>query len=247
MVDLFPLLASNIRVVLCNTSHQGNIGSAARAMKTMGITELYLVNPVNSPDDHAIALSSNAADVVINAKICSSLSMAISDCHLVAGMTSRRRELAPKLETPRELSAQIYNTIASGYKVALVFGNEKFGLSIQELEQCNHLVTILGNPQYFSLNLSQAVQIICYEIFSGINFAPTHLIVETNPSSIKDNQLLLQHIEDILDKTGYKKVNEERVSRRLQRIINKASLEREEVDMLRGMLRSIDKAIIQSE
>src|SRR5579863_1645497 len=123
-------MLNNIKIVLCNTSHNGNIGSAARAMKTMGITSLVLVNPVAALDDHAIALACNAADVVKNAKIVTRLDDALSDTVLAIGLTARKRKYTPHLAAPKEIVPEIFSAVAGGHKVAIVFGSEKFGLSI---------------------------------------------------------------------------------------------------------------------
>jgi tRNA/rRNA methyltransferase len=233
-------MLENILIVLCNTSHNGNIGAAARAMKTMGISNLVLVNPVALLDDHAIALACNAADIVKNAKIVDSLDTAISDATITIGMTSRKREYTPHLSTPKEIIPEIFSQINGGKKIAIVFGSEKYGLSIEELEKCNRLVTIPGNPDYFSLNLAQAVQIMCYEIYSNYNNSLAHLEQTVNLATFADNQGILNHLEQVLKLSRYHYKDEERTRRRLQNILNKASLEREDVDLLRGMLKTIE-------
>ena len=163
-------LLNNIKIVLCNTSHNGNIGSSARAMKTMGIFNLILVSPEVMPDDHSIALACNARDIIETAIITDSLDEAIGDCTLTIALTSRKRELSSHLATPKEITPEIFTTISHNEKVAIVFGAERTGLTIEQLEKCNRLVTIPGNPDYFSLNLAQAVQIICYEIYIIFEF-----------------------------------------------------------------------------
>ncbi len=233
-------MLDNIKIVLCNTSHNGNIGSAARAMKTMGITNLVLVNPVAAIDDHAIALACNAADVVTNATIVTSLDDALFDTILAIGLTSRKREYTPHLSTPKEIFPEIFASVNRGHKVAIVFGSEKFGLSIDEVEKCNHLVTIPGNPEYFSLNLAQAVQIMCYEIYSQYNGSVAHLEQSVDPGSFADNQGILNHLETILKLADYKNKDNKRTRRRLQNILHKAKLERDEVDLLRGILKAIE-------
>jgi tRNA/rRNA methyltransferase len=237
-------MLDNIKIVLCNTSHNGNIGSAARAMKTMGITNLVLVNPVAAIDDHTIALACNAADVVRNAKIVTGLDGALSDTVLAIGLTARKREYTPHLSTPKEIIPEIFAAISSGYKVAIVFGSEKFGLSIEEVEKCNRLVTIPGNPEYFSLNLAQAVQIMCYEIYSQYNGSIAHLEQGVELGSFADNQGVLNHLETILNLADYKHKENKQTRRRLQNILHKASLERDEVDLLRGILKAIEIKLI---
>lgn len=236
-------ILNNIRIVLCNTSHNGNIGSAARAMKTMGITDLFLVSPNVMPDDHTLALSCNARDVVNNAKIVDTLDEALADTTLAFATTSRRREFNQHLFTPKESIPEIFTTINQKQKIAIVFGAEKTGLTIQQLEKCNRLLTIPGNPKYFSLNLANAVQIVCYEIYANFNSDLSHLkdhgIIKAN---FDDNQGVLSHLNNILNRIDfYKNKNNERTLRNLQHVINKANLERDEVDLLRGILGKIEK------
>lgn len=234
-------ILSNIRIVLCNTSHQGNIGAAARAMKTMGIYNLVLVNPIATPDDHAIALSSNASDVVEQAKIATSLTEALENTTLAFALTARKREFQRPLLTPKESMPQIFAACNSKQQVAIVFGSEKYGLSIEELEKCNRMLTIPGNPEYFSLNLAQAVQIMCYEIYSNYNSSLAHLKQTVEKATFAATQGLLNHIDETLSRIDfYKNRNIERTKRRLQNIIHKADLERDDIDLLRGILKSID-------
>ncbi|RKV69843.1 MAG: RNA methyltransferase, partial [Neisseria sp.] len=181
-----PDFLNNIRIVLTRTSHPANIGSAARAMKTMGLSDLVLVapnlmstpmtavppvfDPQNPQDfklpEESFTLASGAADVLHNARITATLDDALADTTISCALTSRRREITAPLQTPRELVPELLQAARRGEQVALVFGNETFGLSIEEVQACNRLMTINGNPDYFSLNLAQAVQVVCYEIFS---------------------------------------------------------------------------------
>lgn len=236
-------ILDNIRIILCETSHNGNIGSVARAMKTMGVTNLFLVSPKVMPDDHTLALSCNARDVINNAKIVDTLDEALLGTTLAFATTSRRREFNQHLFTPKESLPDIFNAINQGQKIAIVFGAERTGLTISQLEKCNRLLTIPGNPEYFSLNLANAVQIICYEIYANHNGDLSHLKDnEKIKASFEDNQRLLTHFDDILHKIDfYKNKNNERTLRNLQHIINKSDLERDEIDLLRGILNQIAK------
>jgi tRNA/rRNA methyltransferase len=235
-------MLNNIKVILCDTSHQGNIGSSARAMKTMGITNLVLVNPNEMPNDHAIALSCNANDVVENATILDNLNNAIDDCTLVIGLTSRKRDLNTLLYTPKQIVTDILSNINQNNKIALVFGSEKFGLSIEQINQCNRLVTIPGNPNYFSLNLSQAVQIMCYEIYSNLNDDLSHLKTNRQLATNADNNGVLNHIIKILNHNNYYQYkNPELTNKRIKHIIDKAMLERDEIDLIRGILKNIEQ------
>ena len=230
-----------IKIVLCNTTHQGNIGSAARAMKTMGITKLVLVAPKHAPDDHALALSANARDIIDNAITVPTLSDALVDCHITIAMTSRHREFSNRLYTPKEITPLIFESLHNNQKIAIIFGNEAKGLTIEQQELCNKLVTIPGNPEYFSLNLAQAVQIMCYELYSTYNPNIEHLKNSIEIATHNDTQKLLEHLDNILDKVDYyKNKNAVRVQRRLQQIIHKADLERDEIDLLRGILKKIE-------
>lgn len=231
-------ILNNIQIVLCDTSHQGNIGATARAMKTMGIINLTLVNPLSPPDDHAIALSCNAADVLTNAKIVDTLDAALTDTTIAIAMTSRRREFTHQLATPKEIIPEIFNRVNNQEKIAVVFGAERNGLTINQLEKCNRRVTIPGNPDYFSLNLAQAVQIMCYEIYSNYNNSLEPFEQEVDTASFADNQKLLEHFDQVLDDANYYTgKNSQRVIRRLQSILHKANLERADIDMLHGILR----------
>lgn len=236
---------NNIKIVLCNTSHQGNIGAAARAMKTMGIYNLVLVNPITKPDDHAIALASNAADVVTNATILNNLDEALSDTSLSFAMTARKRELCKTLFTPKESVKPILEATQSGQKVAIIFGSEKNGLTVEELEKCNRMITIPANPTYSSLNIAQAIQIVCYEIFSNsYNDSDSEYLNDFKPfiklASFEANQGLLNHLKHILHTTNFYK-NLKQTNRKLQHIIAKSSLEQDDIDLLRGILKHLDK------
>ena len=242
MSNLIPGIFGKINIILCNTSHSGNIGSAARSMKTMNVKNLILVAPIVLPDDHSIALASNAADVVENVRILDSLDDAIKDSTLVIGLTARRREFSQKLQTPKEIVGEIFEALERNEKVSFVFGAEKTGLSIAQLTKCNRLVTIPGNPEYFSLNLAQAVQIICYELYSTYNPNLSHLKNTANLATNADNVGVVNHLNQILEKLDwFKHKNIERTKNNLQRIIYKANLEREEVDLLRGILHTIER------
>ncbi|MBX9598423.1 MAG: RNA methyltransferase [Burkholderiales bacterium] len=237
---------NNIQIILCNTSHPGNIGSAARAMKTMGLHKLILVDPITQPDDHSLALSCNARDVVENARIVVSLDEVIASSELVIAMTGRKREFSDRLITPKAVIPEIMSAIANDAQVSIVFGNEQHGLTIEQQERCNRLVTIPGNPEYFSLNLAQAVQIMCYEIYSNYNPDLTHLINPVQKANHGDSQYLLASLDKIMQQTEYyTKKNPERIMRRLQKILHKADLEREEADLLHGIFKQIQRKLGQ--
>ena len=233
----------NISIILCNTTHSGNIGSTARAMKTMGLYNLILVAPAVIIDDQAYALASNARDVVENIQIFTTLEEALKNTTLAYALTSRRREFNHHLFTPKECVNEILVTSVSE-KIAIVFGSERSGLTIEQLERCNRMITIPGNPEYFSLNLAQAVQIIAYEIFSHLNGGIEHLKTENiRKSTFADNQGILSNLDAIMQKVNYyQNKDQESTLRRLQNILHKSQLNREEVDLIRGILSKIEKS-----
>ena len=157
------MMLENIRIILVNTSHTGNIGSAARAMKTMGLSQLVLVDPVRPPDEKSTALAAGANDILANLRIVPTLAEAISDCSLVIGASARSRTLAWPMLDPRQAGQQLADG-ALNKTVALVFGRERTGLTNEELQQCHYHVNIPANPEYSSLNVAMAVQTLCYEI-----------------------------------------------------------------------------------
>lgn len=228
---------NNIRVVLCQTSHPGNIGSAARAMKTMGLQHLYLVKPDIFPDAHATALSTGAADLLENAIVCETLSQALSGCALAIGMSARKRQISHELVNVRDAASRAVS-IAAKQPIALVFGTEMSGLSNAELDCCQLLAMIPANPEYSSLNLAAAVQVMSYEIRMAV--LEGKLEAQANQPELATNEALegfYAHLEDTLIKIGYLNPNApKKLSERIRRIYSRAKLEKEEVNLLRGIL-----------
>lgn len=232
---------TNIRIVLCQPSHPGNIGAAARAAKTMGIKQLYLVNPQRFPHAEASALASGAQDLLDNAVVCSDLSEAIADCTLAVGLTARGRDLSVPLRTIREAALQIIKEATVG-KIAMVFGTEMSGLTNQELGKCQLLARIPSNPDSSSLNLAAAVQVVCYEL-------RIHALEETysenhshDAATLDEVEGFYQHLEQAMIKTEF--LNPEQPKRlmlRLRRLFSRTRLEKEEVNILRGILSSLLK------
>jgi tRNA/rRNA methyltransferase len=226
----------NVRVVLCQTSHPGNIGSAARAMKTMGLKHLYLVKPDKFPDAHATALSTGAADLLENAIVTETLSEALQGCVLAIGMSARKRQISHELVNVREAALR-GSKIAASQPIALVFGTEMSGLSNAELDCCQLLAMIPANPEYSSLNLAAAVQVMCYEVRMAVLEGK---LDETTPTEYATNEALeglYAHLEDTLIKIGYLNPNApKKLSERIRRIYARAKLEKEEVNLLRGIL-----------
>ena len=232
----------NFRVVLCQTSHPGNIGSAARAMKTMGLQHLYLVNPHSFPDAHATALSTGAADLLENAIVTSTLAEALSGCAYAIGMSARKRGLSHELVNVRTAAAKAID-IASTQPVALVFGTEMSGLSNAELDHCQLLAMIQANPDYSSLNLAAAVQIMCYELRMAAlekqNLPDDSLSPNARPeyATIDSLEAYYVHLEETLLHIGYlNPAAPKKLMERLRRIYARIRLEKEEVNLLRGIL-----------
>ncbi len=231
-----------IRVVLSHTSHPGNIGAVARAMKTMGLSQLYLVNPVADPDGVARARSSNARDVLEGAVVCQTLEEALSGTVLAAALTARQRELAPPPRWVREVSPEIIAAASQG-SVAVVFGNEKAGLSNDEVALCRLPVMIPTNPAYTSLNLGAAVQVVCYELRLAALDPGTPPAPENPPASFEEIRLFYEHLEATITQSGFiDPAHPKRLLPRLHRLFDRVGLERDEVSLLRGMLKTFMKS-----
>lgn len=233
---------AHIRVVLSRPSHSGNVGAAARAMKTMGLSRLYLVAPQCEIDGQARALSSNALDVLEGAVQCATLEEALADTVLAAALTARRREYSAPLKWAREAAAEIVDTALAG-EVALVFGNETAGLSNEELALCRLPVMIPANPNYSSLNLAAAVQVMCYELRMAAMMPAAVHAGRDELATFEDVQRLYAHLERALIDSGFlDPANPKKLMPRLRRLFDRAALEKEEVNILRGMLNSFQKA-----
>lgn len=234
-------MLENIRIVLVNTSHTGNIGSTARAMKTMGLSDLYLVDPITAPDGKSSALAAGAGDVLAKAKIVDSVAEAVKDCSLIVGTSARSRTLPWPMLTPRECGVQMVQEAQKG-PVALVFGRENNGLSNEELQLCHFHVCIPANPEYSSLNLAAAVQTLCYEIRMGFLSQETFPDVEQEYPLSEDLERFYTHLEQTLSDTGFIVKNHPGVvMTKLRRLVNRARPESSELNILRGILSAMDK------
>lgn len=234
----------NIRIVLVETSHPGNIGAAARAMKTMGLSQLVLVRPRFFPHEEATALASGAVDVLENARICDSLADAVADCHTVVGTTARQRTVAAPVGRPSEIIPGFY-ALARTYPVALVFGRERTGLLNQELDLCRQGIEIPANPEYSSLNLAAAVQVLGYELRCRAlqDSGPDSGEHENGdpPATTAQLEGLYAHLERVLIGTGFVDPGNPRfLMRRLRRLFSRAGLDQREVNILRGILTSVE-------
>ena len=237
----------HIRVVLHRPSHPGNIGSAARAMKTMGLTRLVLVAPRRMPDESARALAAGGLDVLERAAFCESLREALAGASIAFAFSARARELSHGGIDPRTAAAEAIE-VAQREEVALVFGNETAGLSNADVLICNRLVHIPSDERHGSLNLAAAVQVAAYELRTAAlaaERAPGHIDAarETKLAEIEELERFYDHLDASLRRTGFLDPGKpKRLMERLRRLFGRARLEREEVNILRGMLSAWDEA-----
>lgn len=239
-------MLEKIRIILVNTSHPGNIGAAARAMKTMGLRQLVLVSPESFPHSEAIAMSSNAHDILDNARITSTLQEALEDCSLVIGTSARIRSISLSLLNPADCAEKLIHSI-EGVKegVALVFGREKTGLTNEELMLCHYHVNIPSNPEYSSLNLAAAVQILCYEIRKAFLEKTGHESSFAESAEewapINDIEQFYLHFEIVLRHLDFLRKENTVLMPKIRRMFNRIHLEKNEVNILRGILTAIQK------
>ena len=230
---------SRIRVVLLRPSHPGNVGAAARAMKTMGITQLRLVRPKRFPHPDARAMASGAADVLESAHACANLEEALAGTTYSVALSARECELS-HLSLDARAAAQELLSAARKDEVAIVFGNETVGLSNREIMRCSALARIPADPEYASLNLAQAVQVIAYELRMAA-LAPSAAPAKTAYATHEEMEKLFAHLERSLYASGYLHPRAPRkLMDRLRRLFAKARLETVEVNILRGMLAAWD-------
>lgn len=232
-------LLANFRIVLCQTSHPGNIGAAARAMKTMGLHQLYLVQPKKFPHAEADALSVGAVDILQAAHVCESLEHALTGCAFAIGLSARKRDLSHDLLSARQAANEAAKIAASQQQVALVFGTEMSGLSNAELDLCHLLAMIPTNPDYSSLNLAAAVQVMSYELRLALmeDSAIDNPNAVVPLASVDDVERMYEHLEETLIRIGFLNAAAPgRLMQRLRRMYARARLEKEEVNILRGIL-----------
>jgi tRNA/rRNA methyltransferase len=238
-----PSPLERIRVVLSHPSHPGNIGAAARAMKTMGLTRLYLVNPRMFPDPQADAMATGAVDILESTVVCDSLAAALAGTVSATALTSRRRDLATAPTWARQAAIDLVAEATRG-EVALVFGNETAGLSNEEVSLCKHWALIPTSAEFKSLNLAQAVQILCYELrLAAVDVgAPPRVTEEGEPASHEEVEAMIGHLERAVVASGFlDPAKPKRLIARMRRMFSRAGLEKEEVNILRGMLSSFEK------
>lgn len=225
----------NIRIVLDHTSHPGNIGAAARAMKVMGLNELHLVNPQRFPHSQATALASSADDLLDKARIQPSLGAALEGCTLVMGTSARRRSISQEMLEPRE--AALRATAETG-PVAIVFGCEKSGLDNDALDRCHALVTVPTSDRYMSLNLAQAVQVLCYELHLAGRGERVAADGEKRVIAPAERmEVFFERMERTMEAIGFSTPGQtETLHRRVRRVFQRARLDDDELNMLNGIL-----------
>jgi TrmH family RNA methyltransferase len=234
-----------IRIVLVEPQHPGNVGACARAMKTMGLEALWLIAPRRFPDPQAQAMAVGAADVLERARVCAHLDEALADCVRVAATTARPRHIQVQTYMPRAWAARVF---ASGWaaagEVALVFGRERNGLTNEEIDRAQEIVTIPTAPDYPSLNLASAVQILCYELqlaAGGAVVEPEHV-----PAPAVEMERFYAHLERVLLATGFlDPANPRLLMRRLRRLYARAAPDANEMNILRGILTSVEDALVR--
>ncbi|PCM46062.1 tRNA (cytosine(32)/uridine(32)-2'-O)-methyltransferase TrmJ [Marinobacter sp. ANT_B65] len=246
-----------IRIVLVETSHSGNIGAVARAMKNMGLANLWLVNPNSFPDEASYARAAGASDILDRAQVVATLDEALGDCVVVMGTSARGRKIPWPVVPPPEAAAIAAESCQAG-PVALVFGRENHGLSNDELQRCHYHIHIPSNPEYSSLNLAMAVQIMCYELrmlflrnleggegspYLKPMMAPGDEGWDVPPAKVGDVEGFFGHLEQTLhDVDFHRRDNPRQLMSRLRRLFQRAKLDQMEINILRGILSAVQKA-----
>ncbi len=233
----------NIRIVLVEPSHPGNIGGAARALKTMGLSRLVVVNPKRYPDPQAEWRAAGAQDVLANVQVRDCLESAIDDCHWVVGTSTRQRRIPWPCGDAATIAQEVLRQAGAG-EVAVLFGRETSGLSNEELQRCHMHLQIPAFPDYPSLNLAMAVQVVCYEIYRQFEASA---VVNTQwdrpPATVGAVEALLKHLERLLVEAQFlDPANPGQTMTRLRRLLTRVELDATEVQMLRGVLTQLQKA-----
>jgi TrmH family RNA methyltransferase len=228
---------AKIRIVLCRPMHPGNIGSAARAMKTMGLSDLRLVEPQKYPAPEARWMATHAVDVLEQAKVHASLGEAIADCQSAFALSARMREWSTPVLDARAAAAEAARLEGP---VAFVFGNEEAGLTNEEMLACQYLVHIPADPEYSSLNLAQAVQVVAYECFM-VSSRRNFQMRGEKPATVADREGLYSHLERAaIESEFFDPASGSKLPTRLRRLFSRVpDLEREEVNILRGLLNAL--------
>ncbi|MCK9503265.1 MAG: tRNA (cytosine(32)/uridine(32)-2'-O)-methyltransferase TrmJ [Porticoccaceae bacterium] len=234
-------ILNQVRVVLVDTTHPGNIGGAARAIKNMGLSQLWLVSPKEFPADRALWRAANATDILDNAVVVATLDEAIAGCGMVVGTSARNRSIPWPLLNPRECGRKVVSE-AREHQVAMIFGREDRGLTNEELQKCTYHVHIPANPEYSSLNLAAAVQVLCYEVRMAALENAAGKLPDLNewdipPAKIEDIEMYFQHLEEALVDIGFHdRDNPRQTMTRLRRLYGRIRLDEMELSILRGVL-----------
>ena len=233
-------MLSHIKIVLIQTFHPGNIGAAARAMKNMGLSELVLVDPIDFPHDEAISRAGQATDLLEKAVIAESLQQAVADCSLVIATSARERSIPLPVLTAEEAGRKLV-TEALRHKVALVFGPERTGLHNDDIRQCQMQVNIDSNPAYPVLNIAQAIQILCYEIYQASGHASEAAVEDSDYPLTHELESFYQHLEGVLTASGF--IDQKRPGQamaHLRTMFGRARPTQKELKLLWGALRSLE-------
>lgn len=234
-------MLDNLRVILVNPSHPGNVGATARALKNMGISELWLLNPQDYLSPHATARASGATDILAKAPVVNTLQEAVAGCEIILGTSARNRFLEKPVLTPRECATTI--CAAPKTRFALLFGRERTGLTNEELSICHQQIIIPTNPEFSSLNLAAAVQLIAYELRVTALAEKTLAVLPQRELAAADQLLgFYQHLEKTLIDIKFIDPKQPKLlMQRLQRLFNRALLDKKEINILRGILTSVDR------
>ncbi|MEG3114030.1 RNA methyltransferase [Salinicola sp. 4072] len=236
-------MLNRIRIVLVQTYHPGNIGASARAMKTMGLSDLVLVAPRQFPDEEATRLAAGATDLLDSCRVVGSLSEAVGDCVQVIGASARLRSLPlPCYHAPDRMAAELWQRLPEG-PVAIVFGRERYGLTNEEIGHCTHQLNIPANPDYGVLNLSQAVQIVAYETFRQSRTAEAaHQAPKANGPypTVEQLEYFYDHLHRALDSAGFLTQPHARTEAHLRALFTRAEPSRKELSILRGVLNALE-------
>jgi|SRR5579885_275788 tRNA (cytidine32/uridine32-2'-O)-methyltransferase len=235
-------MLDRIRIVLVNTSHPGNIGSTARAMKTMGLSDLVLVSPQQFPHPKAVEMASGASDILDQAVVVETLDEAIADCQLVVGTSARMRTIPWPLLMPREMAEKVKNESPDS-QTAILFGREQSGLSNEELQRCHLHIHIPANPEYSSLNIAAAVQVVAYELrIASLDQTAVADEWDYRLATADEMEKFFTHLQEVLVEIDFLKLNAPRkLMTRLRRMFLRTRPDVMEMNILRGILTAIQE------
>src|SRR5690554_638422 len=235
-------MLDNIRIIMVNTFHPGNIGAAARALKNMGLSQLWLVDPIEFPHAEASSRAAGAKDLLDRAVVVDTLEEAIADCQLVIGTSARQRSFDQPLLDAEEAAAMMVDEARSG-QIAVLFGRETMGLTNEEMMLCNRHLYIDADENYPVLNIAQAIQLVSYELRRASRGRPPEAAPEPYPRQ-REIALFYEHLEKVLRRTGFIiPQHEGRVMDKLRRYFNRTRPEKAELGMLRGILTSVEEVL----